>query len=123
MKHMKIIVSCLLALTLAVSLCACGSAAESKSEKERPAGMESTLPGAQSGEREATPEAVARSLVGASVEELYAAIGEPLSADYAPSCLGAGDDGELHYDGFTVYTYREEGSETVEDVEAADRAG
>ena len=50
-------------------------------------------------------------------------IGEPDSADYAPSCLGPGEDGELTYDGFIVYTYREEGSETVEDVDTADSAG
>lgn len=56
------------------------------------------------------------SLIGSSVEDLYAAIGEPSGSDYAPSCLGSGEDGELFYDGFTVYTYREGNTETVEDV-------
>lgn len=74
---------------------------------------------------EATPEptpavdarATAESLVGESVDELYAAIGEPSSSDYAPSCIGDGEDGNLYYDGFVVYTYRENGMETVEYVE------
>ena len=47
---------------------------------------------------------------------LIAAIGSPISSSYAPSCLGPGEDGELIYNGFTVYTYRENGVETVEDV-------
>ena len=35
-----------------------------------------------------------------------------------PSCLGEGEDGNLYYDGFTVYTYRDvDGSETVSYVE------
>ncbi len=33
-----------------------------------------------------------------------------------PAAWGPGEDGELVYDGFTVYTYRENGVETVEDV-------
>lgn len=74
---------------------------------------------------EATPEAApendlkatAESFIGASLDELIAAIGEPESSDYAPSCLGDGEDGNLYYDGFVVYTYRENGTETVEYVE------
>ena len=42
--------------------------------------------------------------------------GEPLERNYAPSCLGGGEDGELVYEGFTVYTYREGDRETVTDV-------
>ena len=56
---------------------------------------------------------VAEGLVGHPVSELYAAIGRPLASDYAPSCLVDGDDGELTYDGFTVYTTREGDQETV----------
>ena len=70
---------------------------------------------------EAAPEndlkATAESFIGASLDELIAAIGEPESSDYAPSCLGDGEDGNLYYDGFVVYTYRENGTETVEYVE------
>ena len=58
----------------------------------------------------------AAAYIGKSVSSMIAAIGEPNSRSYAPSCLGEGEDGELIYDGFTVYTYREDGSETVEDV-------
>ena len=70
---------------------------------------------------EAAPEddlkATAESFIGAELDELIAAIGEPESSDYAPSCLGEGEDGNLYYDGFVVYTYRENGTETVEYVE------
>lgn len=57
--------------------------------------------------------------IGKNVEELIALIGEPQSSDYAPSCLnpGVGEDGNLYYEGFTVYTYKEDGVEEVVDVE------
>ena len=58
----------------------------------------------------------ARAYIGQNVSSLTDALGAPLSSSYAPSCLGPGEDGELIYDGFTVYTYREDGVETVEDV-------
>lgn len=63
--------------------------------------------------------AQAESCIGKTVEELIALIGEPQSSDYAPSCLnpGVGEDGNLYYDGFTVYTYKEDGVEEVVDVE------
>ena len=55
--------------------------------------------------------------IGKTVEELYELVGQPESSDYAPSCLGPGEDGNLYYDGFTVYTYRENDTETVRVVE------
>ena len=58
----------------------------------------------------------AEAFIGDSLDSLIAAIGEPSGTDYAPSCLGSGEDGELFYDGFTVYTYREGNTETVQDV-------
>ena len=58
----------------------------------------------------------ARAYIGQSASSLIAALGAPISTSYAPSCLGPGEDGELIYDSFTVYTYRENGVETVEDV-------
>ena len=63
--------------------------------------------------------AQAESCIGKTVEELIALIGEPESSDYAPSCLnpGVGEDGNLYYEGFTVYTYKEDGVEEVVDVE------
>ena len=54
--------------------------------------------------------------IGKSASSLIAALGQPLATDYAPSCMGSGEDGELIYSGFTVYTYREGGIETVVDV-------
>lgn len=61
--------------------------------------------------------ALAKTCIDQSVEELYALIGEPETSDYAPSCLGDGEDGNLYYDGFIVYTYREGNTETVRYVE------
>ena len=57
--------------------------------------------------------------VEGTVEELYEKIGKPDSSDYAPSCLGPGEDGNLYYDtyGFVVYTYLENNVETVRYVD------
>ena len=69
---------------------------------------------------EASPEdlkAIAQGLIGRPVSELYDAIGQPLSADYSPSCLDLDtDDGELTYDGFVVYTAGAPDNEVVYDV-------
>ena len=59
---------------------------------------------------------IAVSLIGQDVSLLYEALGEPISAEYSLSCNGPGDDGLLTYDGFIVFTYREDGVETVFDV-------
>ena len=59
----------------------------------------------------------ASAYIGQSASSLISALGQPGSTDYASSCLGEGEDGELRYDGFTVYTYRENGTETVQAVE------
>ena len=61
--------------------------------------------------------AVAMEYIGRPVDELISVIGEPEDRDYAPSCMGDGEDGNLYYAGFIVYTYRENGEETVQDVE------
>ena len=61
--------------------------------------------------------AVDMEYIGQPVDELIAVIGEPEDRDYAPSCMGDGEDGNLYYGGFIVYTYRENGEETVQDVE------
>ena len=60
---------------------------------------------------------LAESCLDKPISELYALIGEPNSFDYAPSCMGEGEDGNLYYDGFIVYTYKEGDSETVHFVE------
>ena len=48
---------------------------------------------------------------------LAEALGEPLEKLYEASCSGPGDDGIWSYDGLTVFTYRENGVETVVDAE------
>ncbi len=128
----------ILVLVLIFALCACGAqeapatptaspeatpevTAEPEQPAAPPAGMSSTLPGAESsseGEAE-TNEAreLALSLVGESITALTDKIGEPSAKDYAPSCLGSGEDGELTFDGFTVYTYKTAESEIIQDVD------
>jgi len=127
---------CILAvLLLAAVLCACGAA--SAPAEEPPAPVESQPPmsaalpdaalqkaepssaSASTAEEEA-PNLLklrAEQFLDKSVQELYAVIGEPESSNYVPSCLGRGEDGELCYDGFTVYTYKEDDREVVTGVE------
>ena len=125
---MKKALTVLLAALLALSLAACGDAGTepTAAPTEEPAATEpaATEPAAEPEETEpaAEPEdsllETAKTVEGADVNELIAAIGEPESSDYAPSCLGEGEDGNLYYDGFTVYTYRDtDGTETVNYVE------
>ena len=129
---MKKLTCLLLALTLLFGLAACGEepaevteepAAGSVEpvEESAPPAEESEAPAEESeapAEEEPSPLEAAKAFEGAPLEDLIAAVGEPLSSDYAPSCLGEGEDGNLYYDGFTVYTYRDvDGSETVNYVE------
>ena len=129
---MKKLTCLLLALTLLLGLAACGEepaevteepAAGSVEpvEESAPPAEESVAPAEESeapAEEEPSPLEAAKEFEGAPLEDLIAAIGEPLSSDYAPSCLGEGEDGNLYYDGFTVYTYRDtSGAETVNYVE------
>ena len=87
---MKKLIPILLALALMLTLCACGN-------------------------KDALT--TAQEMIGEEVSSLTAAIGEPENSSYASSCLGPGEDGELYYDGFTVYTYRDpDGTENVYDV-------
>ena len=48
---------------------------------------------------------------------LKALIGEPKKAEYFDSCMGAGMDGILKYQGFIVYTYKENGKEIIQGFE------
>lgn len=128
---MKKLTCLLLALTLLLGLAACGEEpAEVTEEPAESAGpVEESAPPAEESEasaeeseapaeEEPSPLEAAKEFEGAPLEDLIAAIGEPLSSDYAPSCLGEGEDGNLYYDGFTVYTYRDtDGQETVNYVE------
>ena len=129
---MKKLTCLLLALTLLFGLAACGEepaevTEEPAAESVEPAAEPSAAPEASEApaeeseapaEEEPSPLEAAKAFEGAPLEDLIAAVGEPLSSDYAPSCLGEGEDGNLYYDGFTVYTYRDvDGSETVNYVE------
>lgn len=129
---MKKLTCLLLALTLLLGLAACGEepaevTEEPAAESAEPAAEPSAAPEASEApaeeseapaEEEPSPLEAAKEFEGAPLEDLIAAVGEPLSSDYAPSCLGEGEDGNLYYDGFTVYTYRDvDGSETVNYVE------
>ena len=94
---MKRILSFMLALVILASLCACSQKTVEKTDFEK-----------------------AESCIDKSVDELYSLIGEPNSSDYAPSCLGGeenGEDGNLYYDGFVVYTFRDSSGEVVHYVE------
>lgn len=119
----------LLTLCLLLSLAACGKeeapaptaapapAAPAATEAPAPAPTEAPVAEEAPAEPELSDFEKAESCIDGSVEDLFALIGEPQSADYAPSCLGGvatgGEDGMLYYDGFIVYTYRENGEESV----------
>ena len=116
-KLMIMILACLLLL----SLCACGAA-----QQGTPSTTAGTTGDTVADDTVETTEAtqnlgdliaLAESCIDKPVAELYALIGEPNSSDYAPSCMGDGEDGNLYYDGFIVYTYREGDTETVYYVE------
>ena len=135
---MKKILSLALVMILALGLAACGeSGTEPSAAPSDPAAVDTTTPDPAAESTEAQDPAagstetaepaeetggslleIAKGYEGANVDELIAAIGAPNSSDYAPSCLGEGEDGNLYYDGFTVYTYRDtSGAETVNYVE------
>lgn len=59
----------------------------------------------------------ALTFVDKDAAELVAAIGEPLDKAYEESCSGPGEDGIWTYDGLTVFTYKENGAETIVDAE------
>ena len=131
---MKKVLSILLCFVLLLSLCACGGKEEPAAPvQDAPAAAPTEAPtdapeevtdapteaAVEEDPEEPTPDPVeiVRGLIDQPIEDLYAQIGEPESADYAPSCMGDGEDGMLFYDGFIVYTYREGDVETVYDVE------
>lgn len=124
----------ILMLTLCLALlCACGETAEPAPETPAPDAQEAAAqtlpeeapaaqPEAPAQEPEEAPEEpsaleTALTFVDQDAAALVQAIGEPLETQYEASCSGPGDDGIWTYDGFTVYTYRENGVETIVDAE------
>lgn len=124
---MKKLISIILLCATAVLLCACGSAAPDKSSSGgsavppmQTASGNDTQAATDAPEEKAAEneqKIIAESYIGKEVSELYDAIGKPESVSYASSCLGSGEDGELVYNGFTVYTYKEGDSEVVQNVQ------
>lgn len=96
-----------------------GDLSQTESDSATIAGDAEDADQTTSGETRSVEEQIAlvQSLIDAPIEDLYTAIDYPNDSAYASSCLGDGEDGELYYDGFTVYTYRDvDGSEVVYDV-------
>ena len=125
---MKKLISIILLCATAVLLCACGfrgagqiqTPAAAQYRRCRPLSGSDTQAAADAPEEKAAEneqKIIAESYIGKEVSELYDAIGEPESVSYASSCLGSGEDGELVYNGFTVYTYKEGDSEVVQNVQ------
>ena len=109
MKTIKMLITLILVLLMTMSLCACGKTAEPNGTA-----VVVEVPGEVTETR--SPVEIAESMVGEPASALIDLIGEPVYTDYAPSCLGPGEDGELGYDGFTVYTYREGDTESIEEI-------
>ena len=62
--------------------------------------------------------AIAESCIGATMNELIGAIGQPQGENRMPSCNGPGEDVQYNYPGFSVITYADEnGVETIISVE------
>ena len=134
-KLTKILLVCLL-LAAAAVLTACGEtpesaqtpAPETASAPETQTPAESEEPAESEPEEapvQAEPEAAeepgaletALSFVDQDAQLLLDALGEPQQKLYEASCSGPGDDGIWIYDGLTVFTYLENGVETVVDAE------
>ncbi len=132
----------LMALALLALLCACGETEQTAAQTTAPAAEEITEEKAPETPEEAAAQELAREEREETIEEaaaeaseaqspletaltfvdhdageLIAAIGEPQEKAYEESCSGPGEDGIWTYDGFTVFTYLENGVETIIDAE------
>ena len=69
-------------------------------------------------EKKTGTKADAEGYTGKSLSDYTSQYGQPDSSSYSSSCLGDGQDGEHHYNGYTVYTYKDEnGEEKIQGVE------
>ena len=140
---MKRIMISLMALALLALLCACGETEQTAAQNPAPAAAETaeqkapetSAPAQDPAEApeeaaeeapeeapeeetaEQSPLETALAFVDHDAGELVAAIGEPMETSYEESCAGPGEDGIWTYDGFTVFTYRENDVETIVDAE------
>ena len=119
MNKSRIFVVILLLCTM-ICVCACGSSAvmveaDGSTEMIGSQGLSHEDGDQPAGENASREKAI--SLIGSEVSLLISEIGEPNSSEYAPSCLGSGEDGALYYDGFVVTTYREGNSEIIKTVD------
>lgn len=132
---MKRIMISLMALALLALLCACGETEQTAAQNPAPAAAETAEQKAPAQEpveevpeeaaeeapeeetAEQSPLETALAFVDHDAGELVAAIGEPMETSYEESCAGPGEDGIWTYDGFTVFTYRENDVETIVDAE------
>ena len=106
----------LVGLSLCFLLAAGCAGEEADNWTEAPAG---STPSAQQ-VQDTPPEDGSRlqDLVGASLEEVYATLGQPDSSAYQDSCaVPDAQDGFLYYDGFTVVTLKTADGETVQYIE------
>ena len=129
---MKKLIFVLLCAVLALSLAGCGggktetpaptqapavTAAPTEAPVETPTPAPTEAPAAN--DAAAMVEKIL-AMKGQPVADLYALVGQPLSSDYTSSCLGpsGSKDGQLEYDGFTVYTLLlPDGTESIYDCE------
>ena len=111
-----------LCLICALLLIGCGNASPADvpapSQPAETAAPSAALPDANlEPVAEPTPFEIAQGFIDHPLKELIAAIGEPLSSVYGPSCLiPGGQDGQLQYDGFWIYSVKDGEMETVKDV-------